>query len=160
VNAVALAARQVLHPLLLIGALEVEAREVCTGRDDAPPDVELVEPARDLLEDGLLPLERIATLVHVGQLHVLADAELARVRLLRAGDHPEERGLARAVRSDDSNDAAGRQLEVQILDEKPVAVGLPHASRLHHEAGELGPRRDGDLAGEVALVGAGGLRCS
>src|SRR5262249_4925832 len=120
-----------------------------------PGEMELVEAAGDLLKGGLLPVERIPALVDVGQLHVVADAELSGVGLLLAGDHPEQRGLAGSVRSDDPDDATGRKLEAQVLHQQPVAVCLADPARLHHEAGELGPGRDGDLTGGVALLLAG-----
>jgi hypothetical protein len=64
----------------------------------------------DLLPDRLLRVQRVARLVDVGEFHGLADPQAARVGLLLAGDHPEQRGLAGAVRTDDADDAAARQL--------------------------------------------------
>jgi hypothetical protein len=37
------------------------------------------------------------------------------------GDHAKQRGLAGAVRPDDADNAAGRQLESEIVDEQIVA---------------------------------------
>ena len=51
----------------------------------------------------------VSRLVGVRDHHRLADFELARVRLFRAVDHPEERRLPRSVRPDDADDAAARQ---------------------------------------------------
>ena len=44
--------------------------------------------------------------------------------LLLAGDHVEKRRLAGAVGANDADDAAGRQLERQLVDEQPVAVAF------------------------------------
>ena len=41
--------------------------------------------------------------------------------------HAEQRGLARAVRPDDADDAAGWQLEFQIVDQQTVAIALRQA---------------------------------
>jgi hypothetical protein len=46
---------------------------------------------------------------------------------LLAGDHPEQRRLAGAVGADDADNAAGRQLERQIVDQQPVAIALRDA---------------------------------
>ena len=54
-------------------------------------------------------------------MHRLADLDRALVGLFLAGDHAEQRRLAGAVRPDDADDAAGRQLEGQIVDQKIVA---------------------------------------
>jgi hypothetical protein len=45
----------------------------------------------------------------------------AGIGLLLAGDHPEQRRLAGAVRADDADNAARRQLERQVVDQQPVA---------------------------------------
>src|SRR6266536_557092 len=50
----------------------------------------------------------------------------ATFRLLLADDHAKEGGLAGAVGADDPDDAAARQVEVQILHQQIVAVALAH----------------------------------
>jgi hypothetical protein len=47
-----------------------------------------------------------------------------RIGLFLAGDHPEQRRLAGAVRADDADNAARRQLERQVVDQQPVAIAL------------------------------------
>ena len=71
---------------------------------------------------------------------------VARVGLLLADDHAEERRLARAVGADDADDAAGRQDEVQVVDQQVVAVALAQALGLDHQVAEARPGRDRDLA--------------
>ena len=61
------------------------------------------------------------------------------------GDHPEQRRLARAVRTDHADDAAARQREVHILHQQRVAVSLPHAPRLDHDVAEARAGRNVDL---------------
>ena len=72
----------------------------------------------------LVAVEGVAVLIDVGRHDGLADAQLAGVGLLLADDHAEERRLAGAVGADDADDAAARQVEVQVLDEQVVAVAL------------------------------------
>jgi hypothetical protein len=52
------------------------------------------------------------------------------IGLLLPGDHPEQRGLAGAVRADDADNAARRQLERQVVNQQPVAKALLQAIRL------------------------------
>ena len=88
---------------------------------------------------------------------------VALVRLVLAGDHAEERGLARAVRADDADDAAGREHEGHALDQDVVAVGLGHVLGLDHDLAQPRSRRNVDLQllgpllgllGQHLLVGA------
>ena len=88
--------------------------------------------------------------------------QCAPVRLLLARDHAEEGGLARAVRPDDADDAAGRQREAELLDQEPLAVALGQRLGLddEHRPGEA-PAGCGSrtvelvvlLLGEQPLVG-------
>ena len=82
-----------------------------------------------------LPSSAVARLVDIAELHRLADLDRARVRLVLPGDHAEQRGLAGAVRADDADDAAGRQLEGEIVDQQIVAEALPQASRSRRRSG-------------------------
>ena len=68
--------------LLLVGALEVERGDVGARRDLAPADLDALVALADLLEDGLVGVERVARLVDVGELHRVADAQRAGVGLL------------------------------------------------------------------------------
>ena len=64
---VALPARELADLLLLVAALEAEARDVGAAVDLATADDESVDAAGDLLEHGAVPAEGLAGLVHVGQ---------------------------------------------------------------------------------------------
>ncbi len=97
----------------------------------------------------LLPIEG-AVLVDVGELDRVADLETARIGLLLAGDHAEQGGLAGAVGADHADDAAGRQHEVHLLVEQPVAVALGDIPGLDDDAAEPRSRRDVNL--HVALL--------
>src|SRR5260221_10317800 len=83
--------------------------------------------------------------MRIAELDRLADAEGAGIGRLLAGDYAEERRVAGAVRADDADDAAGRQAEIEVLHEQPVAIALADALRLDHEIAEARPRRQHDL---------------
>ncbi len=89
-------------------------------------------------------------------LHRRADAQLAAVRAFLPGDHAEQRGLAGAVRADDADDAALRQVEVEVVEQQLVAVRLRQPLGLDHQFAEARAGRDVDLVGLVALLG---IRC-
>jgi hypothetical protein len=130
---VALAARERADLLLLVAALEVEGRAIGARVHLVLAELDDVVAAGDLLPDGLVRIERIAALVDIAQMHRLADGDRPRIGLLLPGDHPEQRRLAGAVRADDADNAARRQLERQIVDQQPVAKplrGLPPRSPL------------------------------
>src|SRR5690606_7025109 len=111
VDAVALAARHVAHALLLVAAVEVEACDVGAALHLALAEDDRVLALADLFPDGLVGIEGVTALIDVGELDGIAHAELAGVGLLLAHEHPEEGGLAGAVRADDPHDAGGRKLE-------------------------------------------------
>ena len=60
VDPIALAARQLADRLLLVGALEVEARDVRPPVDLTGADLEMLDAAGDLLVDRLVGVERVA----------------------------------------------------------------------------------------------------
>ena len=118
---VALPARELSHLLLLVAALEAEPGHVGAAVQLAPAHDQAIRSPGDLLEDRRLRRQRLARLVDVGQLDRRPDGQDARVRLLLADDHPEEGGLAGAVGPDDADDAAGREVERQPVDQQAVA---------------------------------------
>src|SRR6185312_16665393 len=116
VNAVALAAGELPDLGLLRRALEVEARRVLARVDLAVADLDVVVAFGDLLPDGLVGTQRVARLVHVGELDGVAEHERAAVGLLLARDHAEESGLPGAVRTNDSDDSRAGKVEREVLD--------------------------------------------
>src|SRR5208337_5561732 len=90
-NTVALAAGKLADLLLLVGALEVEGADIGSRVHLALGERDDVVAAGDLLPHRLLAVERVARLVDIAELDRLADLDCARVRLLLAGDHAEER---------------------------------------------------------------------
>jgi hypothetical protein len=127
VHAVALAARQVADLLLLVAAAEVERRAIGAAVHLVLAELDHLGAAGNFLPDGLVRIERVAALVDIAHLHGLADADRAGIGLFLAGEHLEQRRLAGAVRADDADDAARRQLERQVLDQQFVAKALLQA---------------------------------
>ena len=101
----------------------------------------------------MLPSSAVAGLVDIAELHRLADLDGAGVGLFLAGDHAEQRRLAGAVRADHADDAAGRQLEGQVVDQQVVAEAFLQPLEVDDVLAEpLGDRND-DLRGGGLLVG-------
>jgi hypothetical protein len=155
VHAVALTAREQSHLLLLVAALEVEGADVGARVDLALADHHHVQAAGDFLPDGFLGVEVVPALVHEGELHRIAQPDLALVGLLHAGDQLEQGRLAGAVGPDHADDAVGRQLERQALEQDLFAVLLLQVLHLEHQVAEPRARRDLDMG--VGLGGAGVL---
>jgi len=106
---------------------------------------------------GLAAVERIARLVDIAEMHALADGDGALVRRLLLGDHPEQRGLAGAVRPNHADDAAGRQLEGEIIDQFAIAEAFAEAFEVDHVLAQPLGDGDDDLRG-LGLLLAGLLQ--
>src|SRR5262249_54770616 len=65
--------------------------------------------------------------------------------LLLLGDHAEQGRLAGAVRTDDADDAAGRQLEGELVDQEIVAEAFAQALEVDDVLAEPLGDRDDDL---------------
>src|SRR6266498_519234 len=156
VQAVALAPREVLHLLLLVGAPEAEGGGV-SPRVHLPlaDHHEVLASVRDLLPGRALPHERVPALVHVGERDRLPDLQLARVGLFLAHDHAEEGGLAGSVGSDHAHESAPGQDEAHVLHQEVVAVALAEPLGLDHEVAQAGAGRNRDL--RLLLAAGGGL---
>src|SRR5664280_3756463 len=151
-HAVALAARQGAYLLLLVGALEIERRAITARIDLALAEQDQFVAAGNLLPHALLAVETVARLVDIAEMHALADRDGALVRLLLPGDHPEQRGLAGAVGADHPDDAARRQFEGEVIDQKPVAEPLGQALEIDHVLTEALGHGNRDLRGLGLLL--------
>ena len=69
-----------------------------------------------------------------------------------AGDHAEQRRLARAVRADDADDPAGREREVHVLEQQLVAEGFGDVFGLDDLLPEPRAGRDVDLDLRLLLL--------
>ena len=156
-DAVAFAAREITHQLLLVAALEVEAGDVGATVDFAAADFHVFDPAGDLFVDGRLGVEVVTVLVDVAQLHRVTHGDVARVGRFEAGEHPEEGRLAGAVRADDADDARGRQRERQVVDEETIAETFGEVLHFDDGVAETGSRRYRDLETVGAALGCFGF---
>src|SRR5207249_3371811 len=159
--------------------------------DRVPPEPEAAEEAprpglrrrriphaADLLEEGAGEVELLRLLREVADLQVLAPEHGSRIRLLASDQDLEEGRLPGAVRTDEADLVALRELEVDVREEEAAAVGLRDALEAHdprtrgaraegEAEGARGGRRrlrrlalhplDPELAGEHLLVHLAGL---
>src|SRR6202035_3402988 len=137
--------------------LEIERRTIAARIDLALAEQNKFVAAGDFLPHALLAVETVARLVDITKMHALADRDGALVRFLLPGDHPEQRGLAGAVGTDHADDAAGRQLEGEIVDQKPVAKPFGQAFEVDHVLAQALSDWNGDLRG-LGLLLAGLLQ--
>ena len=93
------------------GPAEVESRQVDPRVHREVAQLDDVLAVGDFLEHAAIVVQGVAVLVDVGKLHAGPQFDLARVRLLLADDHAEERRLAGAVGPDHAHDAAAGQVE-------------------------------------------------
>ena len=77
----------------------------------------VVVAVRYRFPDLAVRIEIVARLVDVGDLYGLAESQAARVGLLFADNHAEQRRFARPVRADHSYYTVGRQLEAEVVDQ-------------------------------------------
>src|SRR6185312_3099131 len=93
----------------------------------------------------------------VGQLHGVADTNVARIGLLETDDRLEQRGLADPVGPDHTDDPVARQRERQVLDQDATVEALVEVLDLDDDVAQPRTRRDLDLL-EVQLAVPLGLR--
>ncbi len=136
--------------LLLVGALEAKGAQVGAGLHLAVAELDLVLPLRDLLEHGVLRLQRLPRLIDIGQADGGADPDAAAVRLLFADQHLEQRRLTGAVWPDDADDATGRQPEGEVLDQQVFVIALAQLLHLHDHVAQPFGERDADLGPVVS----------
>src|ERR1041384_42653 len=144
-HAVALAARKCADLLLLLGAREVESRNVSARVYLAAAERDHILPGGNLFPDRFIWIERRAALLHGAEFDGLADAERAFVRRLLARNQTKERRLTSAVRADDADDAAGRKRERELVKQQTFAVSLAHVLSFDDDVAEARPRRDVNL---------------
>src|SRR5206468_6889968 len=127
--------------------------------DRVPPEPEATEEAprprlrrrriphaADLLEEGAGEVELLRLLGEVADLQVLPSEHGSRVRLLASDQDLEEGRLPGAVRTDEADLVPLRQLEVDVREEQPAAVGLRDAFEAD-DARTRGARAEGEAEG-------------
>src|SRR3989441_9470018 len=127
--------------------------------DRVPPEPEAAEEpsgprlrrrriphAADLLEEGAGEVELLRLLREVADLQVLAPEDGSRVRLLASDQDLEEGRLPGAVRPDEADLVALRELEVDVREEEAAAVGLRDALEAD-DPRTRGARAEGEAEG-------------
>ena len=107
-HTVALSARQRPDMFLLIRSFEVKATNICARRCLVLADFKHIKSVRNFFPNGFAVIQRITALVNIGDVDGIAPVDLAAVGCFNTGQHFKERGLARAVGSDDADDTARR----------------------------------------------------
>jgi hypothetical protein len=88
---------------------------------------------------------RLAVLVHEAGFTVVSPTRICRIRGLLARDHAEQGGLAGAVGADHTDDAAGGQVETEVVDQQPYRRTLGQALGLDDQVAEARPGGNEDL---------------
>src|SRR5712692_4226294 len=151
-NAVSLAARKQADFFLLIGAGKIKPSDVSSRVHLSLAELDHIVPAGDFFPDVLVGVERVAPLIDVAQFHRFAGSNDSAVRVFTSGDHPEQSCLTRSVRTDDSDDAAGRKRERHSVDQQIVAVSFADVFRVDDDVAESRPGRYVDLKLTRSLV--------
>jgi len=69
-----------------------------------------------------------------------------------AGDYPEERGLARAVRTDKADPVAGTDQKIGVVQDDAVPVGDADTGQFYHDGT---PAKDASITERVRCVTGG-----
>ncbi len=144
--AVSLAAGKRSHFFLLVRPGKVEARHIRARIDLPAADRDDVLAVGNHLPDVFLRIQRVAALIDVGQFDGLADADGSRVGAFLTGDHTKQRGFARAVGADDTDNAAGRQGKRHAFDKQFFSVALGNFVGFNDHVAQAGAGRNKELA--------------
>ena len=117
VQAVAFAAREHGYFFLLIGAGEVEFRQVGAGVYVAAAHAECFNSLRNHFVDCAVGQEVVVTLVDVSDFYCFAHVECAGIGFFLSHDEAEKGGFAGAVGADYAYYAVGRQGEREVAEE-------------------------------------------
>ena len=153
-HAVALTARQKRHFLLLVAALEVERRAICTRVHLGIAKLDDVLAVCNRLPDIVIGGKIVARLIHVRQLDRIAKLDRPRIRGFLSGEGLEQRRFTGAVGADHPNNATRRQRKAQVFDQKLVAHMFGQPVDLNHLVAKARAIRDHDLGtGELFALG-------
>ena len=127
-----------------VGELRLDAGELLLERGDLGP-----RGGQDLAHGALVAVHQ---LVQVGDAGAAAQRHRARVGVLVAGQHRQQRRLAGAVGADQADAGARTELEVGAVEDQPAAEGLRDAAQRQRGGGGGG---DGHDVGDGSRRGAG-----
>lgn len=115
----------------LINTFEVEAAYVSAAWHFGVADLHDIQPARHFFPHGFAVIHCVTELVNGGQFHGFTQFNGAAIWLFFTGEHAEQGGFTRAVRTDDPDDSAFRYREAQVVDQDAVAVGFTQVGNLN-----------------------------
>ena len=144
-QAVALTTRERAAELALVGAREIEARDVGACVHVASTHAYGLIALRNDVVDRLLRVDVLMLLVYVGELHGLTHLKRSIIGVLQSHDHAKERGLSRTVGTYHAHDAVRRQHEVEVAEEHLVAESLLDVLRLDNLVAQTWAIGDEDL---------------
>ncbi|CAB4874360.1 unannotated protein [freshwater metagenome] len=128
--------------LLLVTPFEAETRDVGAGVDFTSPHHDVLITTTNLVKNSGGGVEIVARLVDVGQLYRWPHGERSAVGDLLLSQHAKQRGLSRTVRSDDTNDATGRQDETQVIQQYSITKTLLKMFGVNHKITKARSGRD------------------
>ncbi len=143
-DAAALAARQVLRLLLDLVAGEEERAEEAARLADRQ-----ARPGEHRLEHRAIVVQSFLGLREDGDLHAVSLLDGAAERAQVAGDRPQERRLAAAVRPDDGHLLVAVEVEIPARDERAVEADGQVVER---EDALAAWRADGDAQGDALCL--------
>ena len=137
--------------LLLVGTLEAEGRHIRAGRHFNTGNLDEVKTVRHGLPQVLIRVEASTILIHIADLHGLADLQRARRQRFKTNNGLEQGGLTHTVRADHADNAVTWQREAQIVDEHAIAERLVNMLGFQHGRAQTRAGRNLNL-GEVKLL--------
>ena len=136
--------------LLLFRTAEIKTRTIsATVHHRRARKLHELAAAGYRLVNRLVRLQLAARLIDIGKLNGVADLETARNRLKLSGDKLEKRRLARTIRTNDTDNAAARQIEIKIIIQHLIAERHLDVLGTDHEIAET--RSRGNTNDEIIL---------
>ena len=109
------------------------------------------EPVPHLVQHRLLPVQARLVLVIVADIHAGSPPDVSAVRLLLPGQAAQQRGLSRAVVSDQGNPLTRPDMHLHIPEQDPFPVTFFQSFRLQHVLARAPPRVEPELYGILLL---------
>ncbi len=152
---VSLSSRQHSAELFLIGTREIEPAHPGTGVYVFITEAYPFRIGSYGLEHGLVRIDALVLLVHVGDLDRLSYIDASLVRSVKSHYKTEKRSLTRTVRAYHAHDSSRRKDKRQVFEEQFVSVSLAHIMELDDLVPEMRTVRDVDFQIGLLLPGIG-----
>ncbi len=132
-QAIALAAGQRAHRRAGTIGGEEEVLQIAMHMAPQSSDGHELRPIGDAVEHAPLGVELLAQLIEVRDLQTRAEPDRATIRRQLAEQETKQRGLAGAIRADDTDTITARDRRREIADDHPVTAREAHAACLHDQ---------------------------